>query len=72
MKEALADMPEYQFPQPDGLVIARINPETGERTTPDDPQAVFEYFLRENTPELTAEMRGEKSPKTTIDTEDIF
>jgi len=72
MREALADLPEYQFIQPDGLVIARINTETGERTTPDDPKAIFEYFLRENTPELTAEMSGENLPDTTIETDDIF
>ena len=72
MREALADLPEYQFRQPDGLVIARINSETGERTSPKDPQAIFEYFLRENTPELTAEITGENLPDTTIETDDIF
>ena len=72
MREALADLPEYQFKQPDGLVIARINAETGERTTPEDPQAIFEYFLRENTPELTAEMSGENIPDKRIETDDIF
>lgn len=50
MQVALENKEEIIFEQPPGLVIARINPETGERARPEDPNAIFEYFLRENTP----------------------
>lgn len=72
MKDALIDVPEYQFKQPEGLVIARINADTGERASPEDPQAIFEYFLKENTPPLTAEMSGESTLDENFQTDDIF
>lgn len=50
MQTALADKEEVLFAQPPGLVIARINPKTGERAAPGNNDAIYEYFLRENTP----------------------
>lgn len=50
MEVALRGKEEIHFDQPPGLVIARINPETGKRASPEDKNAIFEYFLRENTP----------------------
>ena len=58
METALQDKEDIEFDQPPGLVIARINPETGERASPEDNNAIFEYFLRENTP---AELPGSSS-----------
>lgn len=50
MKTALEGKEEKHFDQPPGLVIARINPKTGKRANPEDNNAIFEYFLREETP----------------------
>jgi len=50
METALAGKEEISFDQPPGLVIARINPKSGNRANPEDNNAIFEYFLRENTP----------------------
>jgi len=50
IKVALATQPEFQFPMPEGLVIASINPDTGLRTKP-SPQAVEEIFREELVPD---------------------
>ena len=45
MREALRGLPEHRLPMPEGLVTARVSRTTGAPTGPDDPDAVFEYFL---------------------------
>ncbi len=45
MGEALAGKPEHRLPQPEGIVTARISPNTGAIARPNDPDALFEYFL---------------------------
>jgi penicillin-binding protein 1A len=45
MGEALAGVPERRLPQPEGIVSARISPDTGELASADDPRAMFEVFL---------------------------
>jgi penicillin-binding protein 1A len=45
MGEALAGKPEHRLPQPEGIVTARISPNTGSIAKPNDPDAVFEFFL---------------------------
>ncbi len=45
MGEALAGRPEHRLPQPEGIVTARISPNTGALAKPNDPDAVFEFFL---------------------------
>jgi len=50
METALEGKEEKYFDQPPGLVIARVDPETGQRAQPSDTNAIFEFFLRENTP----------------------
>jgi penicillin-binding protein 1A len=50
METALQGKEEKFFAQPPGLVIARVDPETGQRAQPSDTNAIFEFFLRENTP----------------------
>ena len=62
MRDALADKPEYIFTQPPGIITARINLETGERALPNDANADFEIFLRENAPPLPNE--GETTNST--------
>ncbi len=44
MAKALANRPEVIHPQPAGLVTIKINPDTGNRAEPGEPDAVFEYF----------------------------
>jgi penicillin-binding protein 1A len=50
MREALAGRPGHRLPMPDGVVTARISPETGELASGNDPAAIFEYFLAEHLP----------------------
>ena len=50
MAQALKGKEEIHFQQPSGLVTTRIDPKTGERALADNPAAIFEYFLKENTP----------------------
>ena len=45
MGEALAGRPEHRLPQPEGIVSARISPNTGALAKPNDPDAIFEFFL---------------------------
>ena len=51
MQEALKDVPIKSFPIPNDVSYIRINQETGEETTFDDPDGRFEVFLNENLPE---------------------
>ncbi len=44
MRDALAGRPEFNLPQPSGLVTVRINPETGKRADANTPNAIFEIF----------------------------
>jgi penicillin-binding protein 1A len=50
MRDALAGRPNHSLPMPDGVVTARISPETGELAGGNDPTAIFEYFLVEHLP----------------------
>ncbi len=52
MSVALEGTREQHKRQPPGIVTVKINPETGQRARIDDPDAVFEYFRADNTPEL--------------------
>jgi len=44
MRVALAGVPEKPLPVPETMVRITINSETGKPTTPDDPEAMEEYF----------------------------
>jgi penicillin-binding protein 1A len=50
MRDALAGRPAHRLSMPDGVVTARISPETGELAGGNDPTAIFEYFLAEHLP----------------------
>lgn len=50
MRDALAGRRDHRLPMPDGVVTARVSPETGELAGGNDPTAVFEYFLAEHLP----------------------
>ena len=51
MKVALDGVAEENTAQPDGIVTVRIDPETGERALPSNPNGIFELFLEENAPQ---------------------
>ncbi len=51
MKDALKDSPEdISSSRPEGLVLVKINPETGLRANASDPQGIFEVFREEYIP----------------------
>jgi len=45
MHDALAGTPRHPVPMPDGMVTARINPDTGELASSDDPKGIMETFI---------------------------
>lgn len=54
MQTALQDVPEHPFEQPAGIVSVRIDPVTGLLATPDQRDAIFEYFKEETVPSESA------------------
>lgn len=54
MADMLKGVPDHDFPQPPGIVQARINRYTGHLTTEGDPDAVFEIFRDEDLAKLQA------------------
>ena len=51
MQEALKDVPIKSFPIPNDVTYIKINQETGQETTFDDPDGRFEVFLNDNLPD---------------------
>jgi penicillin-binding protein 1A len=63
MSRALPEESETtQLPRPDGIVSVKIDPATGLRTEPTDPDGIFEIFREELVPE-EARTSGEVSEK---------
>jgi penicillin-binding protein 1A len=59
MKVALEGVPEQHRVQPPGVVTMKIDPRTGQAAPPDQPDAMFEYFLAEHAPKpLTTRQPG--------------
>ena len=54
MQRALAGRPEAPIPRPEDLVEVALLPDTGERTTDDDPRGQREWLLPEQIPERSA------------------
>ncbi len=50
MHEALDGTPRHLWPLPDGIVTARISPETGLLASADDPNGIPEKFIEGNLP----------------------
>lgn len=59
MQSALKGRPEHTLEQPPGIVSIRINLQTGKRTSGDDQNAQFEYFM---TPFVPGDDRTVESP----------
>jgi penicillin-binding protein 1A len=53
MREALRDKPESVLAQPKDVVFVRINRKTGNLTSGNDPDAIFEIFTTETAPNET-------------------
>ncbi|GAB2198601.1 penicillin-binding protein 1A [Sessilibacter sp. MAH4] len=70
MKIALDGVPEDNIRQPDGIVSIKIDPETGKRAAPGDPDAIFEIFRAENVPEISDNQDGNSKDVDTI--EELF
>jgi penicillin-binding protein 1A len=51
MAVALEDIPERAYEKPGGIVAVRIDPNTGLRAKPGNPDAVFEYFTPDSVPD---------------------
>jgi penicillin-binding protein 1A len=50
MHEALAGAPRHWVPVPDGIVTARISPDTGMLAAADNPNGIMEKFIEGNLP----------------------
>jgi penicillin-binding protein 1A len=63
MAKALKGVPEVPLKPPEGVVVARVNPETGLRD--DGGGGIPEYFYAEFTPhrDETAAAQGKESPR---------
>ncbi|NNM61533.1 MAG: penicillin-binding protein 1A [Steroidobacteraceae bacterium] len=68
MHQALAGMPLRNVPLPDGIVTARINPQTGLLASADDPNAIMEKFIEGNLPKPETG-DGKSGPNKPIDSD---
>ncbi|MHB1140203.1 MAG: penicillin-binding protein 1A [Sulfuricaulis sp.] len=65
MRVALEGVPEKPLPVPETMVRITINSETGKPTTPDDPEAMEEYFVEgTETPQELPGTEGETDGAT--------
>ncbi len=69
MEMALAGKPENSMTQPEGIVTARINPDTGKLASSQTENAIFEIFRTEYLPEKESE---DQQQVPVIFDEDIF
>jgi penicillin-binding protein 1A len=51
-RQALEGTPNIERPQPDGIVMVKIDAKTGKRVAPNQ-QGIFEFFRSENVPDLS-------------------
>ena len=76
MKKALQNKPDVVPERPSGLVVARIDRETGELSSVSNPRAIFEVFRNQNIPSRTKETGAEAGtmglPMKTIKPEHVF
>ena len=71
MRTVLADEPVVERPIPDGVVRVKVSKATGRVARPDDPNALFEYFLADSLPERAPGDTG-GADRTRVRPEDIF
>ena len=66
MQRALHERPEPEFPVPEGIVMVRIDPQTGKATAPFDRKGVVEPFVEGTEPVL------ETPDKAKLEVQDLF
>ena len=59
MKTALSGTPLASMPQPDGLVTVKIDPKSGMRASPGQPNAIFEIFKSGDVPDYDITLPGD-------------
>ncbi|MFT6029178.1 MAG: penicillin-binding protein 1A [Oleiphilaceae bacterium] len=70
---ALKGQPTTHMTQPEGIVTARIDKETGKIALPGAPNSMFEIYRKENAPtEKVVENQSNSGETQTISPEDIF
>jgi penicillin-binding protein 1A len=62
MRPALQGRPETLLPQPPKIVSVRINANSGQPTTADDPDAMFEFFIADQVPTETHKPKNIPDP----------
>ena len=73
MAVALADLPERFLDQPEGVINLKIDPVTGKLASPQQENAIFEYFLTEHAPHPgNIRLGPTESTDQEIKPEDIF
>ncbi len=75
MREALRDRPEATMKQPEGIVSALIDADSGQFSTADNPNAIFELFRIEEIPEEGTPLAGNSSDDNSSSgaiTEELF
>lgn len=70
MGAMLADKEQRPFPQPDGIVNVRIDPETGQLAQPGQSNAIFELFKQEQLPAIADNQEPSNSENDQTDSED--
>ncbi len=65
MTQVLPAKEDTPVPQPEGIVRVRIDPQTGLRAAPSDPDAIFELFQEENVPAESASLATQKEDQPT-------
>jgi penicillin-binding protein 1A len=72
---ALKDKPDAHMLQPEGIVTARIDKETGKIAAPGAPNSMFEIYSKESAPTekiIDTPSTSNSNSKHTISPEDIF
>lgn len=70
MEKALPEQSDSRtLPRPDGIVSVKIDPESGLRTAPSDPDGIFEIFREEYVPAYSSKGQQNEEPNVR---QDIF
>lgn len=72
MRDALTDRPESRMQRPNGIVSVRIDPETGQRASPGQSNAMFEIFTEETAPEERSARSGSSQGGSSRVPQDLF
>lgn len=68
MQEYIKDRDPKPFRVPSGISLVEVNAATGQRTSPDDPRAILEAYLKEDVPEDTSYIYDPEQPPAQFET----